>query len=40
MRWRDLHDILGKIKFLAVEIGSTIIFVYFVAREVVHTIAR
>ncbi len=40
MRWRKLHDLLGKLKFLAVEIGATIIFVYFVAKEVVDTLGR
>ena len=40
MRWRELHELLGKLKFLAVDIGATIIFVYFVAKEVLHTLAR
>jgi len=40
MIWRELHDFLSKIKFLAVEIGATIIFVYFVAKEVLHTLGH
>ena len=40
VRWRDKNDFFSKIKLLTVEIGATIIFVYFVAKEVWHTLAR
>ena len=39
MSWRD-PNLFNKIKVLAVEIGGTIIFVYFVGKEVWHTLAH
>ena len=40
MRLNRPEDPFSLIKVLAVEVGATIIFVYFVAKEVVHVIAR
>ena len=40
MSWRDPNYFFRQVKFLAVEIGATIIFVYFVGKEVWHTLTR
>jgi hypothetical protein len=40
MNWRNPNDFFSLIKFFAVEIGATVIFVVFVAREVWHVLVR
>jgi hypothetical protein len=40
MKFRLSPDPFNRIKMLAVEIASTVIFVYFVLKEVEHVISK